>query len=193
VLLSLAAIYGVDPSTLLLGAAAPPFTATHRADAFWEGREESGRGEMTAGSVRVAYDRASRLALEVDDRAATSGSPEAQLGMAVAGSFSMALARQLDAAGFEPRKVETEAEVQLAASVSGHAIAEIHLACAVDAPGIEESALNEIAQITTRTCVVGRALLAVPIVLQVRLVEPRSRPARRTAKKRPVRKKAVRK
>ncbi len=183
VLLQLSTIYGVDLSTLLWGPAAPPFMATHRAEAFWEGREESGSGMMAAGAVRVSYDRASRLALEVDAPPA-GGSPEAQLGMAIAGSFSMALARQLESAGFEPSRVETEAEVQLAASVSGHSITEIRLACTVDAPGIEERALQEMAQITKRMCVVGRALLAVPLGLQVRLVGPSPRPARVARKRR---------
>ncbi len=184
VLLSLANIYGVDPSTLLWGPAAPPFTATHRAEASWEGREESGSGVMAAGSVRVAFDRASRRALEVDAPPSASGSPEAQLGMAVAGSFSMALARQLEAAGFAPRRIETEAEVQLAVSVSGHSITEIRLACEVDGAGIEERALQEIGQITKRICVVGRALLAVPLALQIRLAAPAARPAGATRRRR---------
>lgn len=183
VLIHLATIYGVEPSTLLWGPAAPPFTASHRAEATWEGREESGGGVMTAGSVRVAYDRASRLALEVD-RADGSGSPEAQLGMAVAGSFSMALARQLEARGFEPRRIETAAEVQLAASVSGHSITEIRLVCEVDAPGVPERTLEEIGQLTKRICVVGRALLAVPLGLQIRLAGPRRRRTAATRRRR---------
>lgn len=184
VLLQFSNIYGVDPSTLLWGPAAPPFMATHRATAVWRGREESGSGVMAAGTIRVGYDRASRLALEDEAAPETSGSPEAQLGMAVAGSFSMALARQLEAAGFEPHRVETEAEVQLAASVSGHSITEIRLACEVDAPGIEERALQEIGQITKRMCVVGRALLAVPLALQIRLTVPAARPSGAARKRR---------
>jgi osmotically inducible protein OsmC len=168
VLLNLSNIYGVDVTTLLWGPAAPPFIATHRAAAVWSGREETGSGLMRAGELQVAYTRASRLALEEAARDA-DGSPEAQLGMAVAGSFAMALARQLDAAGFQPSRVETEAEVQLAASVSGHAITEIHLTCDVDAAGLDEQTLQEIAQITKRMCVVGRALLAVPLAVHARL------------------------
>lgn len=175
VLIHLADIYGVEPSTLLWGPAAPPFVASHRAEASWSGREESGSGVMTAGSVRVAYDRASRLVLEEDAVPDTSGSPEAQLAMAIAGSFSMALARQLEAAGFEPRRVDTVAEVQLAASASGHSITEIRLVCDVDAPGVPERTLEEIAQLTKRICVVGRALLAVPLGLQIRLAGPARR------------------
>jgi osmotically inducible protein OsmC len=168
VLLNLSNIYGVDVTTLLWGPAAPPFIATHRATAVWSGREETGSGLMRAGDFRVTYTRASRLALEEAARAA-NGSPEAQLGMAAAGSFAMALARQLDAGGFEPSSVETVAEVQLAASVSGHAIKEIHLTCEVDAAGLDEQTLLEIAQVTKRMCVIGRALLAVPVAVQVRL------------------------
>ena len=173
VLVNLAAIYGVEPATLLTSPAAPPFEATHRATASWKGSEETGSGLMAAGSVRVSFDRASRLGLEREPADGAEGSPEAQLGMAIAGSFSMSLARQLEAAGFEPRRIETEAEVQLAVSVSGHSITEIRLECEVDAPAVPERTLNEIAQLTKRTCVVGRALLAIPLALRVRAVRPR--------------------
>lgn len=169
VLLKLSDIYGIEPSTLLWGPAAPPFVATHRAEAVWEGREEFGAGIMVSGAVRVTYDRASRLGLEEERVPPTNGSPEAQLAMAAAGSFSMALARQLEFAGFECSTIATEAEVELVASANGHSIAEIRLSCDVDAPGIEEHALQEIGQITKRMCVVGRALLAVPLLLRIRL------------------------
>jgi osmotically inducible protein OsmC len=169
VLLTLASIFGVEPSALLGGPGAAAFAASHESAATWDGREASGAGVMAGPSLEVPYDRASRLALDEDRTPAPKGSPEELIGAAFAGSFSMALARQLESAGYESRRIETAAEVQLAASATGHAIAEIRLRCHADGIGIDEPTLQQIAQLTVRMCVVGRALLGVSVTLETHL------------------------
>ena len=175
VLLSLSRIYGVDASVLLWGPAAPPLIATHEASARWDGSEVAGKGVMTGRSGRVPFDRESRLAMTDDSsngkpkRKAKTGSPEELVGMALAGSYSMALARQLESAGYEPRSVDTSAEVQLAVSAAGHAISEIRLRAVADVGGIDAATLDGIAQTTKRMCVVGRALVGVSVTLDARL------------------------
>src|SRR5262249_8588859 len=155
-------------STLLTASAAPAFTVSHSASATWEGPEATGTGIMSGASARVPFDRASRLVLaeggEIGDPSV--GSPEELVGMAFAGSFSMALARQLETAGFAARTIHTAVEVESAASASGHAIAKIYLRCNADVDDIDERTFREVAQLTTRMCVVGRALLGVEVTLE---------------------------
>lgn len=173
VIVNLSGIFGVDPSSLLTTSGAPAFTVSHQASAIWHGREPTGSGVMTSRSARVDYGRASRLALDQDDNnsGVAGGSPEELIGMALAGSFSMALARQVESAGFDPRTIHTTADVEIAASASGHAISKIHLRCDAAIDGIDEQRLREIAQLTTRMCVVGRALIGVEVGLEMHLVE----------------------
>lgn len=183
VLLGLSNTFGVEPSVLLGGFTPPSFTVTHHADANWRGRETDGSGVMSWNSNHIHYDHASRVSVDqVDsDRKAGGGSPEDLLGMAFAGSFSMALARQLEAAGFEPRMVQTDAEVQSAASAAGHAIAEIRLSCAADVDKIDQHTFHEIAQLTRQMCVIGRALLGVNITLETTLIEAGTESSAHTA------------
>jgi len=169
VLLTLASVYGVDPSVLLAAAEEKGQTARRQSTATWRGTEARGTGVMTAPSARVEYDRSSRVAVE--KRKESLGSPEELVGMAFAGCFSMSLARQLEAAGFSPSAIETSAEVSLSLASIGRTISEIRLSCDGDVPRIPAARFREIAEITKRTCVIGRALLAVPVTVEARLVK----------------------
>jgi OsmC subfamily peroxiredoxin len=167
VLLTLASVYGVDPSTLLAGVEETDSTMRHESAATWKGTEGRGTGVMVTRSARIHYDRASRI--ERQDE--SMGSPEELVGMAYAGCFSMSLARQLEAAGFEPKTIDTAADVLLDVSAGGSAISEIRLSCEADVARIAPARFQEIADITKRTCVIGRALLAVPVVVEARLAK----------------------
>jgi len=169
VLLTLASVYGVDPSSLLSVSEEQAPTARRESTAMWRGTEARGSGVMAAKSARIQYDRSSRVAAEPKDP--SMGSPEELVGMAYAGCFSMSLARQLEAAGFEPRAVDTAAEVSQSVSAAGRSISEIRLTCEADVPRIARARFLEIAEITKRTCVIGRALLAVPVSIDARLAK----------------------
>ena len=173
-LLTLASVYGVDPAHLLNSTTRQRRVTRHRGKAVWEGRESSGSGTMVAHGASVRYDVASRLKGSHGQPAGdgTVGSPEQLIGTALAGCFSMSLAERLDAAGFEPQRIETTAEVLLAVNPGGVAINEIRLDCSAGVDGIDETRLDEIAQLTKRTCVVSRALMAVPVTLTVQLASP---------------------
>lgn len=170
VLLSLASVFGVDAATLLGSSVESAHFATHQASASWSGGEARGSGVMTGGAVAARFDRATRLtpaACVARAEDAVSGTPEELLGMALSGSFSMALARQIEASGFEVRSVRTVADVLISSSSHGYAIHEITLICVADAPDAPEATLRELAQLAKRLCVVGRALLGVHIAVDV--------------------------
>lgn len=176
VLLALANVYQVEPSVLLAGPTRPDRVALHRAGATWDGSEETGSGTMVNHAVTVRYDRKRRLTSTSSPQGAeaASGSPEELIGMAYAGCFSMSLSQQLAAAGFEPRRIDTSAEVHLGVSAARVGITEIRLSCDVDVDQIDNARFQEIAQLTKQTCVIGRALMAVPLTLTARLLVSQS-------------------
>jgi OsmC subfamily peroxiredoxin len=164
-LLRLADAHGVSASSLLQDSDPPARVSSHDGMAVWTGDEETGEGLMWAeNSGRSRFDRDARLGDGADMHATT---PEQHIGMALAGCFSMSLARQLAAAGLEPRRVETRAHVSLHVSGDGVAIGSIALETIVDAPEADAARIKDLAQHTRKTCVVARALAAVPVTLEV--------------------------
>lgn len=165
-LLRLAEAHGVAPGELLDGTPEPGRVVSHDAMAVWEGTEREGEGRMwTTASAVVGFNRDSRI--DVDRAPAGMSSPEQGIGMALAGCFSMSLAQQLSAAGFEPQRIETRADVKLGVSSQGIAVQTIELRTAANVPGISTPRLEDLAQHTRKTCVIARALAAVQVELEV--------------------------
>src|SRR5207244_779079 len=97
--------------------------------------------------------------------------PEELIGAAHAGCFSMALANGLATAGFTPTRVYTVAKVHLDKLESGWTITGIDLETEADVPGIDEKTFQTKAEETKKGCPVSKALSAVPIRLNARLVQ----------------------
>ena len=166
-LVVLAAVYGVEVSSLVDAAPAEGQTSVHAGGAVWEGDE----GVMIRNTVNVRYTHGSRTTSTRDRVLADGiGSPEELIGMAFAGCFSMSLATRLGDAGFVAKRVETGAEVELAVSADGVAIRGIRLSCRASVPKVGTARFEQIADETRRSCVVARALAAVPVALEATLV-----------------------
>lgn len=169
-LLRLAEAHGVSPGELLGRDDEPARVANHHAMATWEGTEQEGEGRMwTTASAVARFDRESRLGGDAGPPGMSS--PEQSIGMALAACFSMSLAQQLAAAGFEAERIETRAQVKLAVSADSVAIKGIQLITAAEVPGISTARLETLAQRTSKTCVVARALAAVPVTLELEHVD----------------------
>jgi OsmC subfamily peroxiredoxin len=169
-LLTLAAALDLEPAELLTPDLAPR-GVPHTGRAIWNGTEKSGSGVMIKGGVRVQYDLARRANPPADtDQDATGGSPEALLGMAFAGCFSMALAADLDDAGYEPQRIETFTQVRAEAGAGGVSITGIDLSCEAAVPRIIDEQFQKLAENTKRTCLLARATAAIPARLDARLV-----------------------
>lgn len=165
-LLRLAEAHGVAPGDLLGAAPEPARVVAHHATAVWDGTERDGEGRMWSSTSAVSrYNRDSRIG--ADDAPSGMTTPEQSIGMALAGCFSMSLAQELTCAGFEPRRIETSADVTLGVSAQGIAIQSIELSTDADVPGIPGERLEDLAQHTCKTCVVARALATVPVTLEV--------------------------
>jgi lipoyl-dependent peroxiredoxin len=134
--------------------------------ARWEGSLPEGSGTLRFGSgaFEGKYSAASRF----EDGDGTN--PEELIAAAHAGCFSMAFAHALTGAGFTPDSVSTEAKVHIVRADGGFEINKIDLVTEAKVPGIDEAAFQEQAQAAKVGCPVSKALAAVEITLDAKLV-----------------------
>jgi lipoyl-dependent peroxiredoxin len=136
------------------------------AEARWEGDLPNGKGTMRfgGGAFEGQYSFSSRF----EDGAGTN--PEELIAAAHAGCFSMALSNGLAKAGFTPTRVETTASVHLEKTDAGFGITKIDLRTEAEVPGIDQAAFDEQAETAKKNCPVSKALAAVDINLEAKLV-----------------------
>ena len=136
------------------------------ADAQWEGTLQDGKGTMRFGSgaFEGQYSFASRF------ENGTGTNPEELIAAAHAGCFSMALSGGLSRAGHPPNRVHTTAKVHLEKGDAGFRISTIELETEAEVPGIDDAAFQEAAAAAKAGCPVSKALAAVDIKLNARLV-----------------------
>lgn len=140
--------------------------ATRTSNAVWTGKLKTGRGTMKTGSgaLDARYSAGSRFENE------QGTNPEELIGAAHAGCFSMALANELDEAGYEPKEIKTTAEVRLDKIEGGFKISSIRLKTEAKVDGADNAAFQEIAGKAKTGCPVSEALKSVPIELDARLI-----------------------
>ena len=139
---------------------------TRNAEAVWEGDLKGGKGTMKLGSgaYQGQYSFASRF------EQGTGTNPEELIAAAHAGCFSMALSNGLAKAGFTPTRVDTTANVHLEKTDAGFGITKIELRTEAEVPGIDQAAFKEQADTAKANCPVSKALAAVDITLDAKLV-----------------------
>ncbi|MBL5972371.1 MAG: OsmC family peroxiredoxin [Candidatus Leucobacter sulfamidivorax] len=163
-LIRVAEVYGIPVTKLFEHDQKEQRSAHHSGSAIWRGTERDGSGTMFSSSVTPStYNVASRLGYGSE----SATSPEEHIGMAIAGCFSMSLAQKLEVAGFKPESIETTADVILRFIDDRLEINRILMHADVVVAEIDDTRLNEIAQDTRRTCVVARAMAAVPVRLEL--------------------------
>jgi len=136
------------------------------AEARWEGDLPNGKGTMRfgGGAFEGQYSFSSRF----EDGSGTN--PEELIAAAHAGCFSMALSNGLAKAGFTPTRVDTTASVHLEKTDAGFGITKIELRTEAEVPGIDQAAFKEQADTAKANCPVSKALSAVDITLDAKLV-----------------------
>lgn len=134
--------------------------------AEWKGTLKEGAGTMALGSgaFEGQYSFGSRF------ESGTGTNPEELIGAAHAGCFSMALSGVLGRAGITPTRVATEGRVHLEKVGEGFGITRIDLVTEAEVPGIDEATFKEHAETAKKNCPVSKALGAVEITLDARLV-----------------------
>lgn len=128
------------------------------AQAEWKGDLKGGTGHVRAGNLESAYSFASRF----EDGAGTT--PEALIGAAHAGCFSMALSLILGEHGYTPDEIRTTATVRF--DPDGLKITRITLETRASVPGLDDAAeFERIATAAKENCPVSKALRATEIQL----------------------------
>ena len=137
--------------------------AIRTSSAEWKGslKEGSGTMKLASGAFEGPYTYSSRF------EEGPGSNPEELIGAAHAGCFSMFLAALLSNAGFVPTRIHTTAAVHLRA---GPTIALIELKTEAEVPNISEAAFLEQAEAAKKNCPVSKALAAVEITLNAKLV-----------------------
>ena len=137
-----------------------------KAKAIWRGTGRDGSGDLSTDSgvlAKTPYSFKTRFENE------KGTNPEELIAAAHAGCFTMALAFQLQAAGFTPTELSTEAAVTLEPEGQGFRISRSALTLRAQVPKLDEAAFTRMASEAEKNCPVSKALNAA-ITLDAKLV-----------------------
>jgi len=128
-----------------------------KAKAVWSGSGKDGTGNITSGSgilSQTPYGFRSRF------ESGPGTNPEELIAAAHAGCFTMALAFQLQGAGFTADELATEAAVELVQDGDGFKISSSRLTLAAKVPGISREKFAELAGNAEKGCPISKVLNA---------------------------------
>jgi osmotically inducible protein OsmC len=128
-----------------------------KASAIWQGTGRDGAGHLTTDSGVLSSTPYS-FKTRFESQAGTN--PEELIAAAHAGCFTMALAFALQAAGFTPTELTTEAAVSLVAEGAGFKIDKSALTLRASVPGIDQQQFDEIAAGAKQNCPISKVLSA---------------------------------
>jgi osmotically inducible protein OsmC len=128
-----------------------------KAHAVWRGTGRDGEGDLTTDSG-VLSETPYSFRTRFEQQPGTN--PEELIAAAHAGCFTMALAFQLQAAGFTPTELTTEAAVSLEPDGQGFKISKSALTLRAQIPGIDKAKFDELAGVAEKNCPVSRVLNA---------------------------------
>ena len=128
-----------------------------KAKAVWYGDGRTGQGDLTTDSGVLAetpYSYKTRFESE------KGTNPEELIAAAHAGCFTMALAFQLQGAGYEPTELTTEAAVTLEQEGQGFTITKSALTLRASVPNLDEATFTRLAGAAEKNCPVSKVLNA---------------------------------
>jgi len=137
-----------------------------RAKAVWRGTGRAGTGDLSTDSgvlAKTPYSFKSRFENE------QGTNPEELIAAAHAGCFTMALAFQLQVAGYTPTELSTEAAVSLDPDGQGFRISSSALTLRATVPNLDQATFARIARDAEQNCPVSKVLKA-EIILDTKLV-----------------------
>jgi osmotically inducible protein OsmC len=139
--------------------------AQRKGKAVWRGglKDGSGTVELGSGLFKGEYSFQSRF------ESGPGTNPEELIGAAHAGCFSMALAGNLERAGYTPEEISTTATVSIEKAPDGFAITTIVLDTQARVLDIDEEELVRQAENAKDTCPVSQVLKGAKISLKARL------------------------
>ena len=137
-----------------------------KAKAVWRGTGRDGNGDLSTDSgvlAKTPYSFRTRFENE------KGTNPEELIAAAHAGCFTMALAFQLQSAGFTPTELSTEAAVSLDPDGKGFRISRSALTLRATVPNLDQATFDRLAKDAEQNCPVSKVLKA-EISLDAKLV-----------------------
>jgi lipoyl-dependent peroxiredoxin len=137
-----------------------------KAKAIWHGTGRAGNGNLTTDSGvldNTPYSFKTRFENE------KGTNPEELIAAAHAGCFTMALAFQLQGAGFTPTELVTEAAVSIDPEGQGFRISRSALTLRATVPNLDQATFDRLAGDAEKNCPVSKVLNAA-ITLDAKLV-----------------------
>ena len=128
-----------------------------KAKAVWRGTGRDGNGDLSTDSgvlTKTPYSFRTRFENE------KGTNPEELIAAAHAGCFTMALAFQLQAAGYTPAELSTEAAVSLDPDGKGFRISRSALTLRASVPNLDEATFARLAKDAELNCPVSKVLKA---------------------------------
>jgi osmotically inducible protein OsmC len=128
-----------------------------KAKAVWQGTGKEGTGHLSSDSGVLSSTPYSFKTRFENERGTN---PEELIAAAHAGCFAMALAFQLQSAGFTPTELAVEAAVSIEQEGGGFRITKSALTLRADVPGIDRPKFEELARNAEKNCPVSKVLNA---------------------------------
>jgi osmotically inducible protein OsmC len=128
-----------------------------KATAVWRGSGKDGVGDITTESDVLSH---APYSFKTRFESEPGTNPEELIAAAHAGCFTMALAFQLQAAGFTPTELTTEAAISLVQEGDGFRIKRSDLVLKAGIPGVDKAKFDELAAIAEKNCPVSKVLNA---------------------------------
>ena len=128
-----------------------------KAKAVWQGTGRDGTGALTTDSGVLS---SSPYGFKTRFENEPGTSPEELIAAAHAGCFTMALAFQLQTAGFKPEELTTEAAVSLDSKDGDFTISKSALTLTAKVPGLDQAKFAELAGVAEKNCPVSKLLNA---------------------------------
>jgi lipoyl-dependent peroxiredoxin len=128
-----------------------------KAQAVWHGTGRDGTGDLTTQSGILSH---TPYSFKTRFESEPGTNPEELIAAAHAGCFTMALAFQLQAAGFTPEELSTEAAISLDQDGTGFKISKSALTLTAKVPGLSQEKFDELAGNAEKGCPVSKVLNA---------------------------------
>ena len=128
-----------------------------KASAVWRGTGRDGDGDLTTDS-RVLAETPYSFKTRFENERGTN--PEELIAAAHAGCFTMALAFQLQGAGYTPTQLSTQAAVSLDPDGGGFKITKSALTLTAEVPGLDKETFDKLAAEAEKNCPISKVLNA---------------------------------
>lgn len=130
---------------------------TRTAKAVWKGTGKDGTGTITTGSNVLSN---ANYGFKTRFENGPGTNPEELIAAAHASCFAMALAFQLQGAGFTPTELHSEAAVTLEKEGEGFKVSRSALKLTAEIPGIDKAKFDELAAQAKAGCPISKLLNA---------------------------------